>query len=327
MARDAVPSTEHRVPRAEGRVPPEDADVPVAAAEDDPRGVGLGDRHSALGTRSSSTWRRLRGNPRVVGSAALLLVIVAVALLAPWLTPQDPMAMNTADRFQGPSRTHLLGADEYGRDILSRLVRGSRTSLVVAVVSVVVATTVGTLFGLVGSYFGGVWEVVTMRTVDVLLTFPPILLAIAVVAFLGPSLPNLIGVIALLYLPRFARIAYGAGLGVKQRDFVEAARVAGARAPRILRTAILPNILAPLFVQISLSLGFAILLESGLSFLGLGTPPPEPSWGNMVGVGRGYLRQSGWYVLWPSLAISLTILCFNTLGDGLRDSLDPRLKR
>jgi peptide/nickel transport system permease protein len=166
-----------------------------------------------------------------------------------------------------------------------------------------------------------------MRTTDILLTFPPILLAISVVAFLGPSVPNLIGVIALLYLPRFARISFGTTLQVKQRDFVEAARVIGAKAPRVLLMAVLPNILAPIFVQVSLSLGFAILLESGLSFLGLGTPPPEPSWGNMVGVGRGYMRQTGWYVFWPSVAISLTILCFNTLGDGLRDSLDPRLRR
>lgn len=276
---------------------------------------------------SSSTWRRLRGNPRVVAPTVVLLAIVAVALFAPWLTPYDPMVMDTSARLQGPSGAHLFGTDEYGRDLLSRVIRGSRTSLLVALVSVTLATSLGTLFGLVGSYFGGVWEIATMRTVDVLLTFPPILLAIAVVAFLGPSVTNLIGVIALLYLPRFARISYGAGLAVKRRDYVEAARVVGARAPRILRTAILPNILAPIFVQISLSLGFAILLESGLSFLGLGTPPPEPSWGNMVGVGRGYLRQSGWYVLWPSLAISLTILCFNTLGDGLRDSLDPRLKQ
>ena len=284
---------------------------------------------SIVGARSTSSpvWRRLRDNPRVVASTAMLAVIIAVAVFAPWLTPQDPMAMSTGERLQGPSAAHLLGTDEYGRDLLSRIIRGSRTSLVVALLSVTAATVIGTLFGVVGSYFGGVWEIVTMRSVDVLLTFPPILLAIAVVAFLGPSMANLIGVIALLYLPRFARISYGAGLQVKQRDYVEAARVVGARAPRILGTAILPNILAPIFVQISLSLGFAILLESGLSFLGLGTPPPEPSWGNMVGVGRGYLRQSGWFVLWPSLAISLTILCFNTLGDGLRDSLDPRLKR
>jgi peptide/nickel transport system permease protein len=284
-------------------------------------------RHAGESRSSSLIWLRLWHNPRVVASSLVLLIIVAVAVFAPWLTPQDPMQMDSSARLQGPSAEHRLGTDEYGRDLLSRIILGSRTSIVVAVLSVAAATVVGTIFGLVGSYFGGIWEVATMRSVDVLLTFPPILLAIAVVAFVGPSLPNLIGVIALLYMPRFARIAHGAGLQVKQREFVEAARVLGAGTPRILWLAVLPNILAPIFVQISLSLGFAILLESGLSFLGLGTPPPEPSWGNMVGVARGYMRQSGWFVLWPSLAISLTILCFNTLGDGLRDSLDPRLKR
>jgi peptide/nickel transport system permease protein len=283
---------------------------------------------SLAGVRGGvSIWWRLWSNPRIVVSSLLLLGIVAIAALAPWLTPQDPMLMNPSVRFQGPSAQHWLGTDEYGRDLLSRIILGSRTSLVVALLSVAVATVVGSIFGLVGSYFRGIWETLTMRTVDVLLVFPPILLAIAVVAFVGPSLPNLVGVIALLYMPRFARITYGAGLQVSQREFVEAARVIGAKAPRILWLAVLPNILAPIFIQVSLSLGFAILLESGLSFLGLGTPPPEPSWGNMVGVGRGYLRQSAWYVLWPSLAISITILCFNTLGDGLRDSLDPRLKR
>jgi peptide/nickel transport system permease protein len=284
-------------------------------------------RHAGESRSSSLIWPRLWHNPRVVASSLVLLIIVAVAVFAPWLTPQDPMQMDSSARLQGPSAEHRLGTDEYGRDLLSRIILGSRTSIVVAVLSVAAATVVGTIFGLVGSYFGGIWEAATMRSVDVLLTFPPILLAIAVVAFVGPSLPNLIGVIALLYMPRFARIAHGAGLQVKQREFVEAARVLGAGTPRILWLAVLPNLLAPIFVQISLSLGFAILLESGLSFLGLGTPPPEPSWGNMVGVARGYMRQSGWFVLWPSLAISLTILCFNTLGDGLRDSLDPRLKQ
>jgi peptide/nickel transport system permease protein len=263
------------------------------------------------------------------GQAALLalLALLLVVLFGPSVWSVDPNRTDLRSVFAPPSLAAPLGTDEYGRDLLSRIILGSRTSIVVAVLSVAAATLVGTTFGLVGSYFGGIWEVATMRSVDVLLTFPPILLAIAVVAFVGPSLPNLIGVIALLYMPRFARIAHGAGLQVKQREFVEAARVLGAGTPRILWLAVLPNILAPIFVQISLSLGFAILLESGLSFLGLGTPPPEPSWGNMVGVARGYMRQSGWFVLWPSLAISLTILCFNTLGDGLRDSLDPRLKQ
>jgi peptide/nickel transport system permease protein len=185
----------------------------------------------------------------------------------------------------------------------------------------------GVSFGLIGGYFGGLWEFITMRSVDVLLVFPPILLAISVVAFLGPSTRNLILLIGVLYMTRFARICFGSVVQVKSLEYVEAARVLGAGHFRILSRYILPNILAPIFVQISLSLGFAILLESGLSFLGLGTPPPDPSWGNMIGAARGYLQQNAWFVFWPSLIISIAILSFNTLGDGLRDSLDPRLRR
>jgi peptide/nickel transport system permease protein len=235
--------------------------------------------------------------------------------------------MNTAIQLQGPSLAHPFGTDEYGRDLMARVIRGSRSSLIIALASVTLATVVGVGFGIIGGYFGGFWEFVTMRTVDVLLTIPPILLAIAVVAFLGPSRINLVLVIGFLYMTRFARLSFASVVQVKQREFVEAARVIGARTPYIIRTTILPNILAPIFVQISLSLGFAILLESGLSFLGLGTPPPEPTWGNMIGVGRGFMQQSGWYVFWPALAISITILCCNMLGDGLRDALDPRLRQ
>ncbi len=265
--------------------------------------------------------------PRVWIPGGALLALGLVAIFAPLLTPSDPFAMNTPAALQGPTDGHVFGTDEYGRDLFSRLIRGSRSSLLVAITSVSIACSAGLLIGVTGAYFGGWWDIVSMRAVDVLLTFPPILLAITVVAFLGPSIPNLIGVIALLYTPRFARLSYGSALQVKQRDYIQAAQVIGATAPRILVTGIMPNILAPIFVQISLSLGFAILLESGLSFLGLGTPPPEPSWGNMVGVGRGYMRQNGWYVFWPSMAISLAILACNTLGDGLRDALDPRLRR
>lgn len=273
-----------------------------------------------------SLGRRLLRNPRVIMPGTLLALISVLAVVAPWITPHDPFRMDTAIQLQGPSLAHPFGTDEYGRDLLSRVLYGARSSLVIAAASVALATVLGMMFGVVGGYFGGLWEVLTMRTVDVLLTIPPILLAISVVAFLGPSRVNLIAVIGVLYMTRFARLSFASTIQMKQREFVVAARVVGARTPYIIRTAILPNILAPIFVQISLSLGFAILLESGLSFLGLGTPPPQPTWGNLIGVGRGFMQQSGWYVLWPSLAISLTILCFNMLGDGLRDTLDPRLR-
>ncbi|MEZ4521347.1 MAG: ABC transporter permease [Thermomicrobiales bacterium] len=273
------------------------------------------------------TWRILLQNPRVTIPGAAILLLLVMALFAPWLAPKDPLEINAQIRLEGPSSEAWLGTDENGRDLLSRIIVGSRTSMTVAILSVTVATILGVGFGLIGGYFGGIWEFITMRSVDVLLVFPPILLAISVVAFLGPSTRNLILVIGLLYMTRFARIAFGSVVQVKGLEYVEAARVLGAGNTRILGRYILPNILAPIFVQISLSLGFAILLESGLSFLGLGTPPPNPSWGNMIGAARGYLQQNAWFVFWPSLIISIAILSFNTLGDGLRDSLDPRLRQ
>lgn len=272
------------------------------------------------------TWRRLLQNPRVTIPGVVIILLLLVAIFAPWLAPKDPLEINSRLRLQGPSSEALLGTDEAGRDLLSRVIVGARTSMFVAIGSVALATVAGVLIGLIGAYFGGIWETITMRSVDVLLVFPPILLAIAVVAFLGPSVRNLIFVIAILYMTRFARITFGSTVQVKGLEYVEAARVLGAGHSRILLRYILPNILAPIFVQISLSLGFAILLESGLSFLGLGTPPPQPSWGNMIGAARGYMQQNAWFVFWPSLAISIAILSFNTLGDGLRDSLDPRLR-
>lgn len=277
--------------------------------------------------RSVTTWMRLRSNPRVMIPGILLLGLLIVATFAPWLTFGDPYTMNTSVRLAGPSSEHPLGTDEFGRDILSRLILGSRSTVIIALGSVTAATVAGVLVGLIGGYFGGIWDTITMRSVDAMLTIPPIIVAIAVVSFLGASILNLIIVIAILYMTRFARVSYGSVIQIKQSLFVEAARSIGAGPVRILRTAILPNILAPIFVQISLTLSLTILLESGLSFLGLGTPPPQPSWGTMVGGGSSYMQQSSWYLLWPALVISITILCCNTLGDGLRDSLDPRLKR
>jgi peptide/nickel transport system permease protein len=276
---------------------------------------------------STPTWRILLRNPRVTIPGTVIFLLLLMAIFAPLLAPKDPLTINAQLRLQGPSSEALLGTDETGRDLLSRIIIGSRTSMSVALASVAIATLLGVSFGLVGGYFGGIWEFVTMRSVDVLLVFPPILLAISVVAFLGPSTRNLIIVIGLLYMTRFARIAFGSVVQVKNREYVEAGRVIGAGHFRILGRYILPNILAPIFVQVSLSLGFAILLESGLSFLGLGTPPPNPSWGNMIGAARGYMQQNAWFVFWPSLIISIAILSFNTLGDGLRDSLDPRLRQ
>jgi peptide/nickel transport system permease protein len=277
--------------------------------------------------RTTPLWRRALGNPRIIIGGSILLLLFLMAALAPVLAPGDPVRQHPQQRLAPPSAVYPLGTDEFGRDLLSRLIYGSRVSLQVAFGSIALAILIGVPLGLVGGYFGRGWETVTMRLTDVLLAFPPILLAIAVVAFLGPGVGNLIIVIGILYTPRFARLVHASTLSERTREYVEAARAMGAQSPRILMRGVLPNITAPIIVQVSLSLGFAILVESGLSFLGIGVRPPNPSWGLMIATGRGYMSQSIWPILWPSLAISLVILACNILGDGLRDTLDPRLRR
>jgi peptide/nickel transport system permease protein len=253
-------------------------------------------------------------------------LLLAGAVLAPVLLPWNPNLLNPRAKAQAPSRAHLLGTDEFGRDLLSRLAHGARITLLVGLASVALAALGGTILGTMAAYAGRSVEVVIMRTMDGLLCFPPILLGIFVVTFLGPSLLNLILVISVLYVPRFTRVVHASTLAVRELEYVESARALGASAVRVIVLAILPNILAPILVQTSLAAGHAILLESGLSFLGLGPPPPTPSWGRMVEQSGRFMQLSALPLLWPSLAISLTVLAFNILGDGLRDLLDPRLR-
>ena len=269
---------------------------------------------------------RFLRDPRFALSGILVLVIVVMALLAPRFAPHDPIALNTREALQGPTSAHVFGTDEYGRDILSRIIFGAQASLQVALGAVLVAMLIGIPIGVLGGYFGGWIETLTMRVIDVIMCFPPIILGILVVGFLGPGIRNLILVIGLLYIPRFARITHSATLTLRNRDYVDASRAVGATDLYIIRRAVLPNILAPIIVQASLSLAAAILLESGLSFLGLGIVPPTPSWGLMIGDGRGYMLLNPWYVIWPSVVLAVTILSINVLGDSLRDLLDPRLK-
>ncbi|HET8679601.1 MAG TPA: ABC transporter permease [bacterium] len=257
----------------------------------------------------------------------VVAVVSTVAALAPVISRHDPEAVNPEARVAPPSWTYPLGTDEYGRDITSRLAYGARVSLLVSLSSVAIALSAGTLIGMAAGHFGGALELILMRLVDGLLSFPPILLALFVITFLGPSLVNVILVIGLLYIPRFARIAHGATLSVRENEYVQASVALGATPARTLRLAILPNIAGPLFVQTSLGLGQAILLESGLSFLGLGAPPPTPSWGRMIEQSSRFMSLSPWPVLWPSAVVSLTVLAFNLLGDAARDLLDPRLRR
>ncbi len=275
--------------------------------------------------RNSTRTRALR-NPRVTVCGLFLIVMGVVAIGAPLIAPHDPTAQLAKPLLQ-PGRAYLLGTDDFGRDVLSRLIYAGRISLGVSVASVVIATFAGVWLGLVAGYYRGRVETIIMRAMDVLLSFPTIILAIAIVSVLGPSIRNIIIVIAVVYIPRFVRIVYGTALSVREAEYIQAARVIGARDPYILRTAVLPNVLAPILVQISLSLGFAILVEAGLSFLGLGAQPPTPSWGNMVSAARDFMETNTVLLIAPALAVGLTIMALNTLGDGLRDVLDPRLRR
>ncbi len=266
-----------------------------------------------------------RPNIRLAVGGVTITALIAVAALAPLLAPGDPLEMSP-ELLAGPSRAHPLGTDSFGRDVLARLLYGARVSLLVSGLSVLIASTAGTLLGLMSALFRGTVDWAIMRSMDVILAFPPILLAIAAVTFLGSGLVKLALVISVLYTPTFARLAYGTALGVTKTEYVEAARALGGSGWHQMFRHILPNIAGPIVVQCSLSLGFAILVESGLSFLGLGILPPIATWGRMVSESRNYLEREPLLLIWPSVAIALAIGSFNLMGDGLRDAIDPRLR-
>ena len=266
--------------------------------------------------------RPVRSAPSLVGGLIVVFLLVA-AVAAPWLAPYAPTAIFPGAEIQPPSSRFLLGTDEVGRDILSRVLYGARVSLGVAIPSVALATLAGTSMGVGLGYGGGAADLLAMRLFDVLFAFPPILLAIALVAALGPSTVNLVLTIALLMLPQFAVLARSATLALTPQEFVQAARALGASHWRILGRHVLPNIAGPLVVQTSLSLSIVILVEAALSFLGLGTQPPAPSWGGMLSRGRQYMTIAPWLVLAPGFAIMLAVLGFNLVGDAQRDLLVP----
>ena len=260
----------------------------------------------------------------VVGGTLILLLLV-LATFAPLIAPFDPIEQ-PARRLQPPSNAYLLGTDEFGRDIVSRLIFGARVSLQVGVISVGLALLAGGILGLVSGYFLGSVDMLVQRVVDIMLAFPSVILIIALAGVLGPSLLTAMVAIGIVYAPNFARIARGSTLAVAQDQYVEAARALGADAPRIIGRHILPNIAAPLIVQTTLAFSTAILAEAALSFLGLGTQPPDPSWGTMLGAGRRYMELAPGVAIYPGLAIMLSGLGFNLLGDAMRDALDPRLR-
>ncbi|TPW28737.1 ABC transporter permease [Pararhizobium mangrovi] len=263
-------------------------------------------------------------NPSALFGLALVCFFIAVAILAPILPLDGPAATDWGAIRKAPSAAHWLGTDDLGRDLLSRMVWGARASLMAGVVSVFIAVVVGVPFGLVAGYFGGWVDQIISRIVDALLSTPFLILAIALAAFLGPSLTNAMIAIGLSAMPVFVRLTRGQVLAVKTEDYVEGARAIGLGHGRILARYILPNVFAPILVQATLTVATAIIAEASLSFLGLGQQPPAPSWGSMLNTAKNFLDQAPWMALWPGIAIFLVVIGFNLLGDGLRDALDPR---
>jgi peptide/nickel transport system permease protein len=283
-------------------------------------------------SRQSGSGRRLRRLVRLAGrnvlgtlGAILVVVLVLIAVLAGWLSPYDPNGQ-IGSRLTEPGAPFLLGLDQYGRDVLSRLVHGARTSLIISASSVGIALLVGGTMGLLAGYYRGWVDTITMRVMDVLFTLPSIILAIALAGLLGASLQNVILAVAIVTAPSLARISRAPTLVAREAEFVLSARASGAGDARIMVRHVLPNVLAPIIVQATVSVANAIIIEASLGFLGLGVPPPEVSWGNMLGTGRQFIELANGLTIFPGLAIMVTVLGFNFAGDGLRDVLDPRLR-
>ena len=293
------------------------------AAEGSARGGVGGDAARAAVARLSG---RVRRSVAVAVGATVLAGVVLVALFAPLLATHDPIANHLVDRLQSPSRAHLFGTDDFGRDVWSRVVWGSRVSLLVAVIVVGIAALGGAGVGLLSGYFGGRLDLLAMRVVDMMLAFPALLLALAVMAGLGSSLLNVIIAVAVAFLPRFARLQRAVTLAVREREFVGAAVALGATHGRVLVHHVVPNCLAPVLVMITVSAADAILVESSLSFLGIGVQPPAPTWGAVISDGRSFLQNAPWISGLSGAAIMVTVLGLNLLGDGLRDLLDPTLR-
>jgi ABC-type dipeptide/oligopeptide/nickel transport system permease subunit len=276
--------------------------------------------------RWSETWRAFARNKAAVIGLVVLVILVLAALLAPWIAPHDPTAQNLGLRREGPSSDAWFGRDEFGRDILSRVMIGARATLLAAAGSVMLSGIIGTTVGLVAGYRRGTADSLLMRSMDLVLSFPYFLLAILVVAVAGPSLRNAAIAIGITYIPQYARVVRGATLEVMGKEYVEAAHASGVRGPRIAWKHVLPNISAPIIVITTVGLALAIVGISSLSFLGLGAQPPSPEWGAMLATGRQYVASAPHISIFPGLAILVAVLCLNLVGDGLRDTFDPTLR-
>jgi peptide/nickel transport system permease protein len=279
----------------------------------------------ARASRSRKFFGRARHLYGAIFGAAILFVVLVVTIFAPIFATHDPLALVSARRL-GPSTEHIMGTDEIGRDTFSRVVYGGRVSLRVGILAVLIGASVGTLFGMIAAYVGGWLDSLIMRIVDVMLAFPGILLALVIVAILGPSINNVMIAVGVEFIPAFVRTVRGATLSVKEEEYVTAARAVGARTGRIIARHILPNVFSTVIVLGTLAIGFAILAAAGLSFLGLGAQPPTPEWGSMLANARNYLRESPHMAIFPGAAIMLVVLSLNLLGDGLRELRDPRMR-
>ena len=278
-------------------------------------------------------WSDFSGNRGAVAGLAVVMLVLLMALMAPWLAPYAPELTNNAVFLKPPfwqdggALTHPLGTDAIGRDILSRLIHGARLSLVIGLAVVAISVLTGTILGLSAGYFRGVYEIAVMRTMDIILTLPSLLLAIVIVAILGPGMINAMLAVAVVILPHYVRITRAAVISEMSKDYVTAARMNGTSHLRLMFSEVLPNCTAPLIVQASLGISTAILDAAALGFLGLGAQPPAPEWGTMLADAREFVLRAWWVVTLPGMMIFVTVLAFNLLGDGLRDAFDPKLKR
>ncbi|GAB3042526.1 ABC transporter permease [Sediminivirga luteola] len=276
------------------------------------------------GSRRASAWRLLLSSPTGAAGLVVLAVLILAAVTARWLAPYGPNDIDVPNALAPPSGRNWLGTDELGRDVFSRVLLAAEVSLQVALVSVAIALVVGVTFGVIAGYAGGWLDLVVMRSADVLFAFPILLLALAIVAIQGPAISSVMIAIGVVYTPIFARVARASTLSLRQEPYVQAARTMGVPTWQILLRHILPGISGPVTVQTSISLAFAILSEAALSFLGLGVQPPNPSWGRMLFDAQGFLASAWWMAVFPGLAILVTVLAFNLVGDAVRDVLDPR---
>jgi peptide/nickel transport system permease protein len=298
---------------------------PVALGIPAPQPLALG----VAGPERRSGWRRATrqvfGSPLMIFGFGVMLLLVVVAVFAPLLAPGDPTQMQLGQRMRPPSPQHLFGTDDLGRDILSRVIWGARVSLQIGLIVVGLAGTTGFLMGAISGYARGIFDGTVMRLMDIILAFPPLILAMAIASFLGPDLNNAMLAIAVVHVPKYTRLARGEALALREQLYVLAARSSGASAWRIVTRHIMPNSLAPILVVATLDFGLVILTAASLGFIGLGAQPPTPEWGLMVADGRKYLIDAPWLASFPGLSIMIVVIAANVFGDGLRDALDPRL--